>query len=638
MEAYIGRKKFSIYAYDLESHNDEESIAKQETSIWLSCFINEKSKISDEDSYLYTIEDFIQKLEYLSSPKRKHGKKRAIKNIAVFIYNLSFEWSFILPKLLERGFTFKEHIEDDDEFVFNSVSTRSVSSVWLAQIKFGKKSGIVAFKDLSKIFGGGLGKVAQAFNLPTQKGSIDYRKNRLHDYVVTPEEKEYCFKDTRIIIDILLAMKEKNDKLFWKSASMASYAMNKLLARAYPTKVKPYAEYRKEYPELDEEETKFLREGVSGGITYAPSRYQFKDIQKTIAHIDAHSMHPSQAFRYRFPYGKGKHFTGEPSHNQSTIKACRIRVTYDDVRLHSIIKLIGTSYATDYELVVWDFEIPTMKKCYVNLDIEYIDGYEYQTKPLPWRRFYSDCYYKRLEAKAKGDSFNNLFNKLLINSSYGKHLEKPHNEIFENTINSLGIITSLIYDKPVEKQQINAKYTYLPVGSAIPARSRVCLIEKALLLGWEKICYFDTDSIFFVWDEETKKVWEDNKCFDKRDFLGGWAMEAFIERAQFIAPKRYKQVINGKTDIKAGGINFNKYIEDKSKEKGINPEDYKIEYGELNLTNCNLEVQRAYRVKGGTIIEFQKKEIRIPKKYEEIYRRNIEENGEDTLKDIDAII
>ena len=103
----LGRKKYNIYAFDVESHNDPESIKKKETSIWLASFINDESKIDDESSYFYTIEDWLDKLEELSTPKRKNGeKKKPIKNVSVFIWNLSFEWSFILPKLLERGFKF----------------------------------------------------------------------------------------------------------------------------------------------------------------------------------------------------------------------------------------------------------------------------------------------------------------------------------------------------------------------------------------------------------------------------------------------------------------------------------------------------------------------------------------------------
>ena len=195
----IGRKKYDFYAFDIESHNDEESIAKFETSMWLGCFINEDSKIDDEDSYLYTMDQVIDKIEFLSTRGRPHADKRPIKNIAIYIYNTSFEWSFMLPVLLARGYTYKEHIEEDDEKVFNSVSTKSVSSVWEIHLKCAKKGGDVVIRDLAKIFGGGLGKVAKSFGLETQKGEIDYRLNRLHGHIVTKEEKEYCFKDTQLL-------------------------------------------------------------------------------------------------------------------------------------------------------------------------------------------------------------------------------------------------------------------------------------------------------------------------------------------------------------------------------------------------------------------------------------------------------
>ena len=93
----IGRKKFDIYAMDIETHNDEESIAKRETSMWLGCFINEESKVYEDDSYFYNMDEFLTRLKELSSRNRKFKKKRPTKNICVFIYNLSFEWSFLLP-------------------------------------------------------------------------------------------------------------------------------------------------------------------------------------------------------------------------------------------------------------------------------------------------------------------------------------------------------------------------------------------------------------------------------------------------------------------------------------------------------------------------------------------------------------
>ena len=629
MDVRIGRTKYLIKAMDIESHNDLESIEKQETSCWLGCYIDENSKIDEESSYFYSIEEFLDRIDEDSRPKRNKQKTRLIKNICIYIYNLSFEWSFILPVLLKRGFTYAPKIEG--EYQFNSISTKSCSSVWEVQIKFGSRNGIVRLRDLAKIYGGGLGEVAKSFNLPTQKGEIDYRKNRLHDYVVTQEEKEYCFKDTKILMDILSIMHSKNDKLFWNSISMASYSMKMLLKTGFKNTFKPYKRFRELYPELNPDETKFLREGVEGGITYAPSNWQFKVIDKKICHIDAHQMHPSSAYIHMFPYGEGEYFKGN-NRPLGRISAMRIRISYDYVKLHSIIKLIGLPMITDKEIVVWDFEIPTMEKCYGNFRYEIIEGYAYKMRPLPWRNYYKDNYMKRLKAKANKDAFNTLYFKLLNNSSYGKLLEKPHNIMFANTINQFGIIDSECIVKDAEDLREQAKYTYLPVGSAIPAYSRVALIELALKIGWEKVVYFDTDSIFFIWDEESKKVW--NKT-NQRDFLGGWGLEEFIDRFQATAPKRYKTETDGKATIKAGGINFDAYKDKNNKEfisdmlaKGYTHKEalqmIQLSFDEINIVSSEWEVQRAYRVRGGTIIEFQNKKMSIQNKYTDIYSRNTE--------------
>lgn len=662
MEQRISRKKFKIYAFDIESHNDVESIIKNETSMWLGCLIDDQSKEDDESIYFDNMDSFIDRLEELSNPKRKSSKeKKPIKNICVYIYNLSFEWSFILPILLKRGYKFSQNVEEG-EYCYNSVSTKTCSSVWCCKLKASKNGGIIILKDLAKIYGGGLSKVAKSFNLPTQKGEINYRLNRLREeneakkfenyleehkelyqkkgietwkniceaveipletnfkYNATKEEKNYIFKDVRIIIDILLIMQQKGDKQFFNVSSMASYSMKKLLQTGFPRALKPYQEYRKLYPNLGAEENEFLRKGVSGGITYALPKYQFVEINQQILHIDAHQMHPTQGYKHKFPYGEGTYFEGKPTMFFGFINCCRIRVSYTGVKMHSIIQLIGIDFIDDFEITIWDFELPTMRKVYENLQIEFIDGYYYKCRVLPWRNYYKDNYLKRLEAKKNKDDFNVLYYKLLNNSSYGKHLEKPHNQIFKNVVNFEGVIDSEIEDK--EQVEANAKYTYLPVGSCIPAYSRVQLIETALLFGWENVIYFDTDSIFCIYNEHTKAVWESDKI-DKTDFLGGWSLEEISERGQFTAPKRYKLEVDGEAVIKAGGINFNEYIREQATIQGIEIEKYQVSFDEINITSSSWKVQRAYRVKGGTIIDFQLKEMSVPKKYVDIYETNM---------------
>ena len=83
MNHYIGRRKYKIYAFDLESHNDLESIAKKETSMWLATLIDENSKIDDENSYYYDMDSVLSKIEELSTPHRKHGESAPIKNVCL---------------------------------------------------------------------------------------------------------------------------------------------------------------------------------------------------------------------------------------------------------------------------------------------------------------------------------------------------------------------------------------------------------------------------------------------------------------------------------------------------------------------------------------------------------------------------
>lgn len=663
MEARIKKKKFLVYAMDIESHNDIESKIKKETSMWLGSFQNENSKVEDESSYFYSIDEWLDTLESLANAKRgsDHNETRPCKNILVYIFNLAFEWSFILPVLKRRGFKFAEFIGDNDEYVFNSTTTNSCSSVWNVNLKFNKNSGDIVIRDLSKIYSGSLRIVAKSFGLETQKGDIDYELNRTrpiedrfkfqeyldslpqqekdkifankgestwkdicnkiglpteysYQYEPTIEEKIYCWKDVRIIIEILLKVLEKDDKDFWQVSSAASYAMRKMLKFGYPKSLKPMKNFRKDYPLLDNDESQFLRKSVGGGITYAPSKWQFKDIKQKILHIDKHNMHPSSAYFNLFPYGIGEKFTGRPTKFGMFINCCHIRVSYAGVKLHSIIQLIGIDMIDNYDLYVWDFEIPTMVKCYMNLHIEYIDGYCYKAKPLAWREFYAFNYKERLKAKKIKDLFYIMYYKLLNNSSYGKLLEHAHLNIVENIIDFDGIITSIVtekdfssltHEKYVEKV-VNAKYTYLPVGSCIPAYSRVDLIETALKFGWEKICYFDTDSIFVLYDEETEAIW---KTLPQEDFLGNWGLEEIIDHAQFTAPKRYKYEVGNEFFVKMAGVNF---------------QDTKdFSFNEVNIVNENYEVKRAYRVKGGTIIDVQLKNISIQEKYKTIANKNL---------------
>ena len=188
-----------------------------------------------------------------------------------------------------------------------------------------------------------------------------------------------------------------------------------------------------------------------------------------------------------------------------------------------------------------------------------------------------------------------------------------------NKIDENGIIDSDIYEKTGDELSNESKYTYIPVGSCIPAYSRCDLINTAFKFKWENVCYFDTDSIFVIYDEDAEKVW---KTINQTDFLGGWGLEEIIDRCQFTAPKRYKTETEGEVVIKAGGINFASYIDKKAREKGIEATDYKVSFDEINIISSEWEVRRAFRCKGGTLIDLQNKKMDVQSKYKDIYEKN----------------
>lgn len=598
MDIRIGRKNYKGYAFDVESHNDEESIAKKETSIWLYSFIDDESKIDGEESYGYSIQEFLDRLRILTMGD----------NLYIAVYNLSFEWSFILPVILKMGFQWKEDVDENEPgLYFNSVTNKTCASVWQAQLFFGNGH-VAMFRDIAKIYKGGLRNVAKHFNLPTQKGDIDYKINRLHGWKVTKEEKEYCFNDTRILIDIMLEMQRRGDTLFFKSLSAASYAAASMVASGWETSYKPMKEFRKRYPRLPLEVDEFIRKGTSGGICYVTPRYQFKRTGKLI-HIDMHQAHPTSAYLNTFPMGEPTYFKGKPPRNRFCI--CRIKLSYSWVKLHSVISLIGQEFAFDEEITVWDFEIPLIREMYQDAIIKYIDGYAFDSGFLPWRNYYRHNYEERLKAKRCKDALGTELYKLLNNSSYGKLLEHGHEIELENVVEEDGTINSVehVIDNSDNPFAHEAKYTYLPIGSCIPAYTRVRLVSTAAKFGYENVVYFDTDSIFVVDNAETRRVL---KKINMKDELGGWGMEKDIEQGQFAAPKRYKILEDDLEKsvpvltVKAAGFNF------------LGADNFES----VDIVSGKYQVQGTMKVKGGTLVIMKEKQMSIQDKYIGIAREN----------------
>lgn len=595
----IGRRKWTVYAFDVENNNSVEAIQARETWVWLCSFLNEESREDSPGVFFSSIEEW---LDYLGAMTKRvtHKGKRLVRNVMAYAYNLSHEWSFILPVLKERGFKWVPRCDGSEAGTFSSVTNKTAASVW--SVDFCVNEGaVVEMRDLCKIFPGGLRNLAKSLKLPTQKGEMDYSLNRPRGWKATKEEKHYNFCDSKILMDVLVEMNRRDDRAFWRAKSAASYSAATMIAETYRREWNKMKAFRRDYPELGEEETAFLRKTVAGGITYPTPRFQFKKVTN-VRHLDIHQAHPSSMAGHRFPYGFGEHHEGRPQ-RADRIAACHVKVSYTDVRLHSVISLIGEDVASGRELWLWDFEIEVMRLAYVNLQVTYLDYWEYHAKVLPWADYLRRNYKKRAKAKKEGDAFGILYYKLLNNSLYGKFEERGHDELLENVIAPDGTIDSVEHPNP--RASLGGRYTYLPVGSCTAAYTRCFLIKSALALGWKNVVYFDTDSIFYIDNEESRKGEKSLKIGDK---MGEWGREPDITVGEFSAAKRYKIQEGDALTVHMAGIHLGDL-------DALTFDDVDVEEGHYT-TKTRL------RVKGGTLIVDREKVLQIMPKYKRIYFAN----------------
>ena len=202
----------------------------------------------------------------------------------------------------------------------------------------------------------------------------------------------------------------------------------------------------------------------------------------------------------------------------------------------------------------------------------------------------------------RGNAFLKAYYKLLNNSFYGKIAERAHETYFENVIREDGTIDSEV--RACEKRP--GKYSYIPVASCITAYRRCALIEDALRLSpsGDSVLYMDTDSLFFLDNEETR---EGIKSLTIGEALGDFAFEADIERGQFTAAKRYKIVEKDVgTTVKAGGITMKDGLD----------------FDDVDLVEGTFTAKTAVRAKGGALIIDKVKELGVQAKYRDTFDRN----------------
>lgn len=461
------------------------------------------------------------------------------ENKIVYFHNLKFDGEFIIHWLFNNGFKYsKEKQEKTFSCVVSSMGQFYIIEVIL---KTGnKKQEKVIFYDSLKKLPFPVRKIAEDFNLPIQKLEIDYNEERNDDHILTEQEIEYVLHDVKIVAMALQIQIEQN----LTKITNGSDALNDF-KRTISKK-----QFEINFPILDIQTDKDIRQAYRGGFTYVNPKFQNKDIKNGIV-FDVNSLYPSVMYDKPLPYGLPLFFNGQYEHDEMYPLfiqnfTCEFKVKKDyipTIQLKNNLSYIPNEYITESKeqvnLVLTSVDLELFFEHYDVWNIEYINGWKFKQcvgifKP------YIDKWGK---VKKENKGAIRQLAKLMLNSLYGKFGTNP---------DVTGKIPYLD-DENVVKWKLGEKEMrdpiYIPMGVFITAWARHKTISTAQLC-FDRFIYADTDSLHLVGTDIPKAI---EHIIDDKE-LGYWAHESTFTRARFIRQKTYIEEIDGKIDVKCAGM------------------------------------------------------------------------------------
>lgn len=527
------------YTADFETTTDENDCRVWAYSI---CSIDDPS----EFYYGNNFEDFI---EFCANPKI---------NYTLYFHNLKFDGAFIMTWLLSNGYDYISDRKNRADHTFTTLIT-DMGQFYAIEIYFKiNKTHVnkVKILDSLKIFPNfSVEKVAEGFNLPIRKLSIDYKKKRPVGWELTPEEIDYIRNDVEIMARALKIMFDKG----LKKMTIAGDAF-----QSYKDFV---PNFRKRFPVLPAEVDKDIRLAYRGGFTYVNDIYKEKEVGHGIC-IDKNSMYPSKMVQKPLPYGMPEHFEGEyqydktmPLYIQSISCVFKLKKNkIPNIQLKNNLSFIPNEYLTSSndEVVTLSLCSPDYELFRENYDVRvysYNGGWKFKECKGMFDEYINYWMDQKIKAGKEGNKPQRQIAKLMLNSLYGRFGLSINAQQKYPYLDEKGVLRFALL--PPEKREP----VYIPVACFITAYGRVDTIRTSQEIrdyslkkyGYDAYLYSDTDSIHCMINDDDLNALKDDIFID--DFaLGAWAKESEFDRAIFIRQKCYIEETDGKLNVTVAGM------------------------------------------------------------------------------------
>lgn len=464
------------------------------------------------------------------------------KSNILYFHNLKFDGEFILYWLFHNGFKLNNETKlNTNEFSTLISDTGLFYSIEICFKRTKKEIVKVKILDSLKILPFSVEKVAQAFNLPISKLSINYQEKREIGHKLTEEEISYIKNDVEIVaraIEIL--HKQGLTKMTTGANALEEYKRiisKKLFEKWFPS------------PLYDSD----IRQAYKGGFTYLNPKYAGKDIKNGIV-LDVNSLYPSVMYYSPLPYGEGKYFTGKYINDDNynlyiQMFSCQFKLKkgyIPTIQLKNNMSFVPTEYLESSKgeyitLCLTNIDLELFFEHYEVYDIDYISGWKFRSYIGLFKNYIDKWNKIKVQATIEKNGAMRSIAKLMLNSLYGKFALNPK---VKSKYPFLGD-DDIIHYKIVQEE--DRKPIYIPMGVFITSWARYKTITSAQKV-YDRFIYADTDSLHL----EGEEIPEGLEISDTE--LGKWKLESRFTKARFIRQKSYIEEIDNKLKITCAGM------------------------------------------------------------------------------------
>lgn len=479
---------------------------------------------------IYSIDDF-----YHGTDIQSFFKFIAASEIEkIWFHNLAFDGKFIIWQLLAAGYTHTDARRPG----FMEFSTLISRQGKFYQITINLGGRIIHVYDSLKLFPMSVRKLAKTFDMPEQKGEIDYEAHREPGHELTTEELDYLRRDVQIVAHALALNAEQNLLKMTIGANAFQFFKESFGKKRF----------RKLFPVVPTEVDDFCRQAYRGGFTYCNPEYAGVDVGPGIS-VDYNSMYPSMMISKPYPVGEPVLFEGKYVQDDTHPLYVQRLTCMFEMHENSIpmVQLKGSWGFGEHEYVTHSYDPVTITLTSVDLrlffemydvDVQSWDGGAKFAKLDNMFKSYVDHWG---DVKRSSTGGKRQLAKLMLNNLYGKFATNPDVTPKYPVMDEAGVVHYVL--GPDETRDP----IYLPVGEFVTAYARETLIH-AIMHNRERFLYCDTDSMHLLGTEPPEGI----RTHDTD--LCAWKVEGTFMHARHLRAKCYIWDLNGEVDVTCAGM------------------------------------------------------------------------------------